>query len=249
MERISQVLTRLEKAINESVDGSPIHWDLDAYWFGEQVAESRSDEVEMAKWASSTVIDDNVQAPVFSERVFSWLHYGVSGAFDFPIGHAGLMHVYGYLLSSVETPYGLKRQRWLTDDLARALGLKPSFLFPTASTVPLMQRVSSAVLPLLTDPAADSRTVLAVDEIVDCRRRMRTVYIRYPKTNSTALLYGSVSAGSIQIVTTFPVGQMTEQSAQDRLAAPTRYRYNYAPCDVLPGSHFDGTTQVLASSF
>ncbi|WP_141215868.1 hypothetical protein [Rhodococcus sp. WWJCD1] len=249
MERISPVLTRLEKAINESVDGSPIHWDPDAYWFGEQVAESRSDEVEMAKWASSTVIDDNVQGPVFSERVFSWLHYGVSGAFDFPIGHAGLMHVYGYLLSSVETPYGLKRGRWLTADLAKAFGLESSFFIPTASALPLMERVASVVLPILTSPTADSGTVLAVDEVVDWRRRMRTVYIRDRMTDSTALLYGSVSGDDVQIVTAFPVGPITSQSVQDRLAEPARYRYNYAPADAEPGSHFDGTVQVVTSAF
>ncbi|MDI9927406.1 hypothetical protein [Rhodococcus sp. IEGM 1341] len=249
MEGISSILTWIELAISESVDGRAVLSDLDAVWFDEQVVASKCDEVEMAKWASSTVIDDNVQAPVFSERVFSWLHYGVSGAFNFPIGHAGLMHVYGYLLSSVETPYGLKRQRWLTDDFAKAFGLKPSFFFPTASTVPLMQRVASAVLPLLTDPAADSRTVLAVDEVVDWRRRMRTVYICDRMTDSTALVYGSVSGDDVQIVTAFPIGPMTSQSVQDRLAEPARYRYNYAPPDAEPGSHFDGTVQLVTSAF
>ncbi|KJV03881.1 hypothetical protein VF34_00698 [Rhodococcus sp. PML026] len=203
----------------------------------------------MAKWASSTVIDDNVQAPVFDERVFSWLHNGVAATFDFPIGHAGLMHVYGYLLSSVETPYGLKRERWLSHNLAQAFGLEPSFFIPTASAVPLMERVSSVVIPVLTDPIADSRTILAFDEVVDHRRRMRTVHIGGPTANSTALLYGSVSGDDVQIVTAFPIGRLTAQSARNRLAEPTRYRYNYAPADAQPGSHFDGTVHVLASVF
>ncbi|CAH0230591.1 hypothetical protein [Rhodococcoides fascians] len=245
MNGVSFVLSSIESDISNSVDPT----DSDARWFGEQVEASRCDPVEMAKWTSSTVIDDNVQAPVFNERVFSWLHRGVPGAFEFPNGHAGLMHVYGYLLSSVETPYGLKRRRWLTDDLANALGLKPSFFFPTASTVPLMERVASVVLPTLTDPLADSRTILGIDEVVDRRRRMRTVYLRDRMTNSTALLYGSVSGDDIQIVTAFPIGPMTSQSVQDRLAEPARYRYNYAPVDAESGSHFDGTVEVLTSVF
>ncbi|WP_222438827.1 hypothetical protein [Rhodococcus sp. BP22] len=245
MKDISSVLSGIESDISNSVEPS----GLNARWFGEQVVASRTNPAEMANWASSTVIEDNVQAPVFDECVFSWLHSGVPGAFEFPIGHAGLMHVYGYLLSSVETPYGLKRGRWLTDDLAKAFGLKPSFFFPTASTVPLMERVASVALPTLTDPTADSRTILTVDEVVDRRRCMRTVYIRDPMSNSTALLYGSVSGDDVQIVTAFPIGPMTAQSVQDRLAEPTRHRYNYAPVDAQPGSHFDGTVQVLTSAF
>ncbi|WP_155288554.1 hypothetical protein [Rhodococcoides fascians] len=249
MKPISLMLSEIENAISRSGDGGPTPADIDADWFVEQVLSSRSDPAEMAKWASSTVIDDNVQAPVFNERVFSWLHNGVAGAFNFPIGHAGLMHVYGYLLSSVETPYGLKRERWLSHDLAKAFGLKPSFFIPTASAVSLMERVSSVVIPVLTDPIADSRTILAFDEVVDHRRRMRTVYMGDPTANSTALLYGSVSGDDVQIVTAFPVGPFTAQSARNRLAEPTRYRYNYAPADAQPGSHFGGTVQVLASVF
>ncbi len=243
------MLSSIESAISNSGHGGSAPADPSARWFSEQVTASRSDPAEMAKWASSTVIDDNVQAPVLDERVFLWLHHGVAGAFGFPIGHAGLMHVYGYLLSSVETPYGLKRLRWLTADLANAFGLEPSFFFPTASTVPLMERVASAVLPTLIDPTADSRTVLAIDEVVDCRRRMRTVYIRDRITDSTALLYGSVSGDDVRIVTAFPIGPMTSQSVQDRLAEPARYRYNYAPPDAEAGSHFDGTVEVVTSAF
>ncbi|MCZ4080304.1 hypothetical protein O1W68_20355 [Rhodococcus sp. H36-A4] len=209
---------------------------------------SRIDLAEMAKWRSSTVIDDNAQAPMFDEPMFSWLHRGVPGAFDSPIGHAGLIHVYGYLLSAVATPYGLKRQRWLTNDLAKAFRLESSFFFPTASTVPLMERVASVALPTLTDPAADSRTILAFDEVIDRRRRMRTVCIRDPMTNSTALLYGSFSGDDIQIVTAFPIGPLTARAAQDRLAEPARYRYNYAPADAQPGSQFEGTIQLLTSA-
>lgn len=245
MEDISSVLSGIERAISNSVDGGLASADLNARWFGEQVSASRSDLAEMAKWASSTVIDDNVQAPVFNERVFSWLHRGAAGAFAFPVGHAGLMHVYGYLLSSVQTPYGLKRQRWLTADLANAFGLESSYFFPTASAVPLMERVASVVLPVLSDPTSDSRTIVAFDEAIDNRRRMRTVYVRDSVTNSTALLYGSVDGDDVQIVTAFPSGPLPAQSARDRIAEPARYRYNFAPPEAKPGSHFEGTTHEL----
>ncbi|OZF01499.1 hypothetical protein CH300_17805 [Rhodococcus sp. 15-1154-1] len=245
MEDISAVLSGIERAVTASGDGDPGSADLNARWFGEQLVASRSDPAQMAKWASSTVIDDNLQAPVFDDRVFSWLHRGAPGTFAFPVGHAGLMHVYGYLLSSVQTPYGLKRQRWLTPDLANALGLESSFFFPTASALPLMKRVASVVLPVLTDPAADGRTIVAYDEAIDSQRSMRTVYVCDPATNSTALLYGSVEGDDVRIVTAFPSGPLTAQSARDRLLEPARYRYKHAPTDAEPGSDFEGAIHEL----
>jgi hypothetical protein len=246
--KISAELSGVAKAISSSVSACLDPTDLPARWFGEQVVASRSDQAQMALWASSTVIDDNVQGPVFDEQVFSWLHRGAPGAFRFPIGHAGLMHTYGYLLSSVETPYGLKRQRWLTEDLANAFGLDPSFFFPTASSVPLMERVASQVLPVLVEPTADPRTILAFDEVVDHRRRMRTAYIHNPETNSTAVMYGSVNGEDVRIVSAFPIQPITEEWARARLREPTRYRYNFAPSGAPPGSDFIGTTEELKSS-
>lgn len=248
MEDVSSVLTGIGNAISSSVDEGPEPADLSARWFGEQVVASRSDPSEMAKWAASTVVDDNVGAPVFDERTFSWLHRGLADPFRFPIGHAGLMHVYGYLLSTVETKYGLKRERWLTTDLANAFGLKPSFFFPTDSTTPLMKRVASVALPLLIDPTANSRTVLALDDVIDARRRMRTVYLHDPVTDSAAVVYGSISGDDVQIVTTFATKPLTSESLLDRRKEPPQYRYNVAPDDAEPGSCFDGTTEELKLS-
>lgn len=52
------MLSSIESAISNSGDGGSAPADLSARWFGEQVTASRSDAAEMAKWASSTVIDD-----------------------------------------------------------------------------------------------------------------------------------------------------------------------------------------------
>ena len=39
----------------------------------------------------------------------------------FPVGNAGLLHVYGYWFSDEPTPYGFKRDRWVDGALAGAL--------------------------------------------------------------------------------------------------------------------------------
>jgi hypothetical protein len=42
--------------------------------------------------------------------------------------HAGLQHTYGYLFSLIDTPYGAKRDRWLSTHLERGFGLDLSLL-------------------------------------------------------------------------------------------------------------------------
>lgn len=244
MRDLSTDLTSTARALTPSAVRNPDPAEL-APWLVEQVEASSTDDAQLAMWTSSTVIDDNLQAPVFDKPIFSWLHRGETGSYKFPIGHAGLMHTYGYLLSSVETPYGLKRTRWLTPDLANAFGLDPSYFYPTASTVPLMERVASIAVPVLTDPVGESRTVLAFDEVIDARTRMRTVYVCDPAIGQTAVVYGLVTGTDAQVVSTFPVQPLTAEWARGRISEPTRYRYNFAPLKATPGSAFDGSTEVL----
>lgn len=44
--------------------------------------------------------------------------------------HAGLQHTYGYLFSLIQTPYGLKRDRWVSEDWERGFGFDHSLLGP-----------------------------------------------------------------------------------------------------------------------
>ncbi|MCA9138499.1 MAG: hypothetical protein KDB00_17125 [Planctomycetales bacterium] len=45
--------------------------------------------------------------------------------------HAGLQHTYGYLFSVIETPFGKKRDRWVSDQLEQSLDLPTDVLGPT----------------------------------------------------------------------------------------------------------------------
>lgn len=103
-----------------------------------------------ARWGRSTVIDENTGTAVLPEPLFTELHLraGVDGRF--PVGNAGLLHVYGYLLSAEPTPYGLKRERWLEGSLARAYGLDARAFLPWASPGDtLLARVTAAATALL----------------------------------------------------------------------------------------------------
>ncbi|RLK52450.1 amino acid deaminase [Microbacterium telephonicum] len=103
-------------------------------------------------WARSSVVDENTGAPVLPPAVFAALHARAGIAARWPIGNAGLLHVYGYLLSTTPTPYGLKRERWLDGDLARACGLPDDSFVPWASERTPLERVSAA-LEILFDRA------------------------------------------------------------------------------------------------
>lgn len=47
--------------------------------------------------------------------------------------HAGLQHTYGYLLSTIVTPFGYKRDRWVSPQLEQAFGLPADVLGPNPS--------------------------------------------------------------------------------------------------------------------
>lgn len=163
-------------------------------------------------WGSSTVVDENVGAPVIPRPLFDELHRRAHLAAEWPVGNAGVLHVYGYLLSDTPTPYGLKRERWLTDDLARACGLPAGALLPWTGTRTLLQRVTAAASAVLGHPDA-------LVEHVGAR------HARIALTSATAGSAALAYAVDDLLVTMFPVADATAVRAG--LGAP-RLRWNAA---------------------
>lgn len=95
-------------------------------------------------WGWSTVMDEHVGGAVVPEALFAALHARAGIRAQWPAGNAGLLHVYGYLLSTVRTPYGFKRDRWLDGALACAYGLPAQAFVPWASDRTLLDRVTDA---------------------------------------------------------------------------------------------------------
>ncbi len=79
---------------------------------------------------------------MLSRSTFEALHDRAGLDSAWPVGNAGLLHVYGYLLSTTPTPYGLKRDRWLGGELARACGLAPDAFVPWIGERTLLDRVT-----------------------------------------------------------------------------------------------------------
>jgi hypothetical protein len=191
-------------------------------------------------WGLSTVIDENVGVPVIPAARFEELHAVAGLPAVWPIGNAGLLHVYGYLLSTVVTPYGLKGDRWRDGELAQLFGLGPgAFLLESAAAAgtTVLQRVTDAALPHLQHPAhGRGDGVVIDDETPDGRTFFRTTVSTVPGHSSAALVYGVSEGGRMRLITVFPLVDPTPASLDALAAEPPRLRYNAALADLAPRS-------------
>jgi hypothetical protein len=188
---------------------------------------------QLADWARSTVVDENTGEPVLAATVLRALGDRAGIEVRYPTANAGLVHVYGYLLSPAPTPYGPKRARWTDGDLARALGHHPHHFQPwrVPAGESLLGRVTASALPIALGEATDH--VLLAREDDDGRGGLlRTVVWRSPGAAAGALVYAHVTT-RCRLVTAFPVPATPEWLAG--LAAlpssPPRARYNAVVTD------------------
>lgn len=167
-----------------------------------------------ARWGRSTVIDELARQPVIDPPVFAALHARAGIDARWPVGNAGLLHVYGYLLSAVPTPYGLKRARWLDGALAGAYGLPRDAFFPWTASRTLLDRVTEVAEALLRDAPARTGTVGA---------HRTTLALSSPSSGTAALVY----AVDDLLVTTFSVASPDDILSEWDSTAP-RLRWNAA---------------------
>ena len=182
-------------------------------WLGAAIDEDTA-AGRFSSWGASTVIDEHTGGPVVPRVLFEALHAHAGIAATWPVGNAGLLHVYGYLLSSVPTPYGLKRDRWLDGALARAFGLPDDEFVPWARASSLLSRVTAAAQDLLARPVrtADGPS-----------GRMRLALGDRSDTDAVALVYGIDE----RLITTFPVASGAAV-LEEWDADPGRRRWNAA---------------------
>ena len=176
-----------------------------------------------SRWGLSTVVDENTGTPVISPALFAELHRLAGLDSSWPVGNAGLIHVYGYLLSTVSTPYGLKRDRWVNGDVARALGLEPSIFTPwfgPASDGTPLHRLTAALSPIFDAPEQTPGVEFVTHESSD-RVTATTVLVRHPGSGHSALLY----AVDGKLLTAFPF-EISASSIAALQTEPPRLRYN-----------------------
>ena len=175
------------------------------------------DAGRLAAWSWSTVIDENVGDAVVDRDVFARIHEAGAVEAAFPIGNAGLVHVYGYLFSTVVTPYGYKSDRWNDGVLARSLGLPAGWFQLNDGAETPLERVLDAAMPILEDPPASARefswSVGGVEQ--------RAVIAR------DVLVSGLNDGSRPKLLTIFPIAD-ADSFARELVADPPRLRWNAA---------------------
>ncbi|SJN08020.1 hypothetical protein FM113_00480 [Leucobacter sp. 7(1)] len=188
------------------------------------------------QWGLSTLIDEHTGVASIGRDVFDALHTAAGIEAVFPIGNAGLIHVYGYWFSDVPTPFGLKRDRWADGELAAAFGLpRHAFhLTKQGATTPL-QRVAAAMRRALDDPPHGTRVAdVDIPTIGSAGsgtppevslRRSRVVLQRPHSRLPWALSYAiaapdAPATAPLQLLTAFPVHGDPAPLLADFLARP-----------------------------
>lgn len=187
-------------------------------WLTASIAEDRARRT-FSHWGLSTVVDENTGTAVLPRALFDALHDHAGIAASWPVGNAGLLHCYGYLLSLEPTPYGLKRERWTGSALATACGVDPDAFLPWAQGPTLLTRATSAAAALL------ASTALTMTDAVGGRA---TVVALGADEGPTALAY-AVAPGADALpllVTLFPVAD--PGIVRLDLARERRLRWNAA---------------------
>lgn len=88
-------------------------------------------------WGRSANFDENARTTIVHAAILAAIGRVAGVPMRGRFVHAGLQHTYGYLFSLIETPYGAKRERWVTKHMEHGLGLEESLLgeSPRAGTL------------------------------------------------------------------------------------------------------------------
>lgn len=127
-------------------------------WLGSSIDDDRASG-RFSLWGRSSAIDENTRSATVPRALFEVLHERAGLSATWPVGNAGVLHCYGYLLSLEPTPYGLKRQRWLGPELAASCGLPADAFLPWRAGPSLLARATTAASALLDGPTTRTRTV------------------------------------------------------------------------------------------
>ena len=79
-------------------------------------------------WGKSLNVDELAGLTIVDPSILDLLSEFTGRKLSHTIPHAGLQHTYGYLFSTIETPYGFKRDRWISTELEDAFGLHETTL-------------------------------------------------------------------------------------------------------------------------
>ena len=95
-----------------------------------QIRSDREHAALFSFWGRSLNFDENVGRTIVDPATLGAIGELAGVPMRGRVVHAGLQHTYGYLFSLIQTPYGLKRDRWVSEDWEVGFGLDRSLLGP-----------------------------------------------------------------------------------------------------------------------
>lgn len=95
-----------------------------------QIIKDSKDPYVAMFWGKSVNFDSGAKKKIVDDRIIADLQGLFNIRNDNKIVHAGIMHTYGYLFSTIDTPYGYKRKRWINPGMNSAFALEGNSLSP-----------------------------------------------------------------------------------------------------------------------
>jgi hypothetical protein len=89
-------------------------------------------------WGQSLNRDEITGTTIVAPHILGAIGDIAGLACDSDVVHAGLQHTYGYLFSTIETPFGFKRDRWVKPELEQGLGITEPAIRPHPSSGTLL---------------------------------------------------------------------------------------------------------------
>lgn len=99
-------------------------------WLGQQIVRDTATRGLFDLWGKCSNFDELAGVAIVEPGILAAIGELAGLPIAGPAVPAGLQHTYGYLLSTIVTPYGYKRDRWLSPRLERGFGLPTDVLGP-----------------------------------------------------------------------------------------------------------------------
>lgn len=112
----------LVRAADEGRPLGPLLKRLCPYVYGQLARDARRPAL-FSFWGRCVNVDENVGEQIAHPAILEAIGTLAGVPMCGRSLHAGLQHTYGYLFSLIETPYGFKRDRWVSTDLERGFGV------------------------------------------------------------------------------------------------------------------------------
>ena len=128
----------LVQRMADCFDVSSLRWLVDVSGFHDALSDQLRQDCQSPwvwdAWASALTREDDADRPTVAEGVLRWMDEIEAAALvrspgsgtGADVHHAGALHTYGYLCSSLWTKYGWKRTRWVGGGIAAAAGIAPA---------------------------------------------------------------------------------------------------------------------------